>query len=257
MSSASLELFITLAVYSLPGLVIGFTLHELMHAVVADRFGDPLPRSQGRISLDPLKQIDPLGFGLLLAIGFGFARPVQINLLRIRSAAQHAFIAFAGPLTNLLLAVVFGLGVQILVHASAGVVQPDTSFFDDIPGTFIPPVGHGGVGYILFYVLYEAMYVNALLFIFNMIPIPPLDGFTVLKGAVGRQIPDVIVWMERNRNILMLVGFLLLFVLPRTGGTNAGGNLITSGVDHIVSAIYGGVAPDFRGIATLLGALSG
>src|ERR1700716_1113442 len=116
--SDNLQLFITMLIYSLPGMVVGFTVHELMHAVIADRLGAPLPRSQGRLTLDPLTQIEPLGIGLLYAIGFGFARPVQINTMRIRTDAQRALVAFAGPGTNLVIALVAGLVLRIWVAAA-------------------------------------------------------------------------------------------------------------------------------------------
>src|SRR5215472_7327932 len=134
-------------------MVIGFTLHELMHAVVADRLGDPLPRAQGRLSVDPLTQIDPLGFGLLYAIGFGFARPVQINTMRIRTDAQRALVAFAGPATNLVIAVVCGLALRAWTHSSPTVVVPD-DLFDPTTGNLqFPYLGHGGVAYIVFWIV--------------------------------------------------------------------------------------------------------
>ena len=98
MSSSGLQLWITLLLYSIPGLVIGFTLHELAHAYAAMCFGDPTPRSQGRLTLDPREHIDPFGMGALLVIGFGWAKPVQFNPFYVRSRVQQGLVAAAGPL---------------------------------------------------------------------------------------------------------------------------------------------------------------
>ena len=248
------QLFITMLLYSLPGMVIGFTLHELMHAVVADRLGDPLPRAQGRLSLDPLTQIDPLGFGLLYAIGFGFARPVQINTMRIRTDAQRALVAFAGPATNLVIAVICGLALRAWTHSSPTVVVPD-DLFDSAGNLQFPYLGHGGIAYIVFWIVYVTMFVNALLFVFNMIPIPPLDGFQVFKFLFRNVIPDAVDWMERNAAILTGIGFILLFILPRAGN-NAAGGAIFDAVSHITDFIYGGIPPLYPTFYTLYQALT-
>lgn len=255
--SDNLQLFITLLVYSLPGMVLGFTLHELMHAVVADRLGDPLPRAQGRLTLDPLTQIDPLGFGLLYAIGFGFARPVQINTMRIRTDSQRALVAFAGPATNLAIAVVAGLILRIwnagspdLFCPSGGTIASGFCFVHDFPY-----LGQGGFSFILFWVLFLTMFVNVLLFIFNLIPIPPLDGYQVFKFLFRRAIPDVIEWMDQNQQLLMGLGFIALFVLPRLGNNSAGGFIFQT-VSHITDLLYNGPSPPYPTFTTLLQALT-
>ena len=247
-------LFITLALYALPGLVIGFTLHELAHAVAVVRFGDDTPRHDGRLTLDPLEHIDPVGFALLLAIGFGFAKPVRYNALRIRNRYQQAALAAAGPLTNLALAVFFGLTLRLIAALHPGVTVPEVT---DPFGTFDSntSLGHGGAAYIACYVLYEAIYVNALLFIFNMIPIPPLDGFTVFRGLFAGVVPDLIAWMERNAQLLTFIGFALIFVLPRV----TGGGGFSGAVSWLVDATAGN-NPDYffrRGFQPLIYALSG
>jgi Zn-dependent protease len=250
-----LHLFLTLFLYSLPGLVIGFTLHELMHAVVSVRLGDNTPRRDGRLSLDPLVQIDPFGFAALVVIGFGFARPVVINTLRIRTPAQQALVAFAGPATNLALAALTGLVLRLVVAASPSITTPNLSF-SDIGVLQFPYFGQGGGGFILFWVLYQTMYINALLFVFNMIPIPPLDGFKVFKGLFGRILPDLFAWMERNAQLLAVAGLIALFVLPRAGN-NSAGNVLTSAVEQVVSTLYHGDTPPVPGFESLFNALSG
>lgn len=259
MQTDSFQLFITLLLYSLPGLIVGFTVHEFAHAAVSVRFGDETPRRDGRLSLDPLTQIDPIGLGLLIAIGFGFARPVMINTLRIRTATQQALVAFAGPATNLIIAAASGAILRIWVAASPSVTVPEGSLRVGstlfLTGDF-PYFGRGGLTFVIFWVLYQTMYVNALLFVFNMIPIPPLDGFKVLKGAVGRAIPDVIRWMERNAQLLAVAGLAVLLLAPRLGNDSAG-NVLTSATDRVVSFVYHGDTPPVIGFDSLFNALSG
>jgi Zn-dependent protease len=100
------------------------------------------------------------------------------------------------------------------------------------------------------------MYINALLFVFNMIPIPPLDGFKVLKGAFGRLIPGLIRWMERNAQLLAVAGLAAIFLLPRLGN-DTGGNVLTSATERVVNFMYHGDPPPVTGFDSLLNALSG
>src|SRR5437588_9043056 len=123
-----------------------------MHAVVSVRLGDNTPRRDGRLSLDPLVQIDPFGFAALVVIGFGFARPVVINTLRIRTPVQRALVAFAGPATNLALAAIAGIALRLLVAASPSISEPSLSISDSGLIEF-PYFGQGGAGFILFWAL--------------------------------------------------------------------------------------------------------
>ena len=143
-------------------LVVAFTIHELAHAWVADRFGDDLPRLQGRLTLNPLVHLDPLGSILLLATGFGWARPVQVSpyVLQRRSSAAPMLVALAGPVSNLLLAILAALPVQL------GLVVPTF-----VTGNIIPTA---------FQLISEFVFINLLLMLFNLIPIAPLDGEKVL-----------------------------------------------------------------------------
>lgn len=234
------QLFLTLTLYALPGLVVGFTLHELAHALVAVRLGDETPRRDGRLTLDPLEHIDPVGFALLIGIGFGFAKPVIINTLRIRTRARAALVSASGPLTNLVLALVLGVVLRILVSVSPGISQPDGF----ATGLGSVSLGHGGPGFISYFVLYQALVVNALLFVFNMIPIPPLDGFGVFRGLFFGVVPEVVLWMEHNARILQVAGLVLLLALPATGQTGAVG-FIGDAADGITTHIFNGSSPAY------------
>jgi Zn-dependent protease len=144
-------------------LVIAFAFHEFAHAWTADRFGDMTPRSQGRLTLNPLVHLDPIGSLMLLVAGFGWARPVQTNpyVLSRHSPAAIMWVSLAGPLSNFLLAIlgaivfrIFDLTITV-VTASAGML-----FF--------------------FQFLYYFVQINLLLMLFNLIPLPPLDGDKIL-----------------------------------------------------------------------------
>jgi Zn-dependent protease len=212
--------YLTLVLYSLPGLIIGFTLHELAHAFVAVRLGDPTPRLQGRITLDPRQHVDPLGLGMLLIVGFGWAKPVQFSTAYIRTGLQQAAVAAAGPLTNLLLAIVFALALHLQLSGGA---EPQFLTF-----------GHGGFQDILFALLVQSFFINVVLFVFNSIPIPGLDGYMVARGLFGRVLPDLFRWMDRNTQIVIVIAIALVFIVPQvTGGSGPLGSLILNVNDRL------------------------
>lgn len=224
--------YIALVLYALPGLIIGFVLHELAHAGVAVRLGDPTPRRLGRITVDPRRHVDPLGLGLLLTVGFGWAKPVVFSTAYIRTGVQQALVAAAGPLTNLVLAAVFAG----LIHLEIA-LSPD--LFSHLFGAFTPPdaagnsflsFGHGGADSVLFFFLNEAFYVNVVLFIFNSIPIPGLDGYAVARGLLGHRLPNLFMAMERNRQVIWLGALAVLFIIPTMshGGSNPLSTIIGS-----------------------------
>jgi Zn-dependent protease len=136
-------------IYLLPSILIAITIHEFAHAITADKLGDPTPRLDGRITLNPLKHIDLIGFLLFLIFKFGWARPVVINPHYFRNPLRDsAIVAFAGPLSNLVLAFVSLLIVK-----------------------FIP-----------FYYMKILILINIYLAFFNLIPLPPLDGWRILSA---------------------------------------------------------------------------
>jgi Zn-dependent protease len=207
-----IAVYLTFLVYTLPGLVLGFTLHELAHAVVAVRLGDPTPRAQGRISVDPRQHIDPLGMGLLLTVGFGWAKPVQFNPFYVRNRLQQAALAAAGPFTNLFLAVAFLIAMHLEMAGTP-----------DLPGIALDSrlLGHGGPLVILYWILMQGFFINVVLFVFNMLPIPGIDGFMVFRGLLGGVLPDLFEWMDRNRQVVWFGAIALLFLLPQISGGTA------------------------------------
>ncbi len=143
-------------------LVVAFTIHEFSHAATADYFGDDTPRANGRLTLNPLAHLDPIGSLLLLVAGFGWAKPVPINpyALNRRSSAAVAWVSFAGPLSNLLMAVFAAIPFRL------GLVS-------------LNDIGGGSASHLLPTIpelLYSFIAINLILMLFNLIPLAPLDG---------------------------------------------------------------------------------
>lgn len=151
----------------LPGIILGLTIHEYSHALVAKLCGDNTSYHQGRVTLNPLKHIDPFGFIMLLLVGFGWAKPVQFNEQNLRNPKTDVLkIAVAGPLSNAILAMLLSL-----------VFVVTSRLLPEYPGTALQ---------ITFEVLLYAIYINWALFIFNLIPLPPLDGSHLLFHPLRR-----------------------------------------------------------------------
>lgn len=177
-------------------LVIAFTAHEFAHAATADWFGDGTPRANGRLTLNPLVHLDPLGSLLILVTGFGWARPVPINpyALERRNPYAPMWVALAGPASNLLLAVLaavpFQLGL-ITPFGPAGRIFPTLSQF-----------------------MVEFIFLNLILLLFNLIPVFPLDGEKVLTYLLP---PSSRGTLEQLRPYGPMILMLLIFVGPWLG----------------------------------------
>ena len=139
-------------------ILLGITVHEFMHAYAAHRLGDDTGRMLGRMSLNPMAHLDPWGTLLLVLAGFGYGKPVPFNEARLRSSAAVALVALAGPAANLALAALFAIPLR------AGTAD----VFGDIYTA----------------ILQYIVQMNCILAIFNLIPIPPLDGANVVYGLL-------------------------------------------------------------------------
>lgn len=177
-------------------LVIAFTLHEYAHARLADAFGDPTPREAGQLTLNPLVHLDPVGTLLLILLGFGWAKPTPINpeILRRRSPAAVMLVSVAGPLTNLILAALVGLVFRL------GLVR-----YTGATGNILPTLSE---------FLVEFVYINVALFLFNILPLAPLDGEKVLEYLLPSQWQGAIESVRRFGPLLLL---FLVFVGPLFG----------------------------------------
>ena len=148
----------------LPGIIIGLAFHEFAHAKVAYKLGDPTPKMQGRVTINPLAHIDPVGLAALLFFGFGWGVPVQINPSNFRHRRRdELMVALAGVTMNLIIAIVFAIIAKVL-YMTAGAVFLSS-----------------GVGSILWFMIMYVIQINLVLMIFNLIPCPPLDGFSIIS----------------------------------------------------------------------------
>jgi len=148
----------------LPAVVIGLSLHEYAHAYSAFKLGDPTPKFQGRVTINPLAHIDWLGFAALMFCGFGWGVPVQINPANFRNRRKaELIVSLSGVTMNLIIAVVFAIIAKILLM---------TLGYEFLSGS---------VGNILWMMIMYIIQINLVLMIFNLIPCPPLDGFSVIS----------------------------------------------------------------------------
>ncbi len=149
---------------SIPAILIAFTFHEFAHAIVADRLGDRTPRFQGRITLNPMAHIDILGFIMFLVARFGWAKPVQTNPSAYKNYYKDDMkVSFAGPLANLIIAVIF---MPIFLIYS--------KFFSY-------QIISSSVLSVISEILINIVYYNVILFVLNLIPIPGFDGYHILS----------------------------------------------------------------------------
>lgn len=172
-------------IIALPILLVTITIHEFAHAFVADKLGDPTPRLAGRLTLNPLSHLDPIGFLMLLLVRFGWAKPVPINPYNFRNPKQGSlFVSLAGPLSNFFVAWVVAV------------------IFKNVP---LPS------SYLVDLISYT-IWINLSLGVFNLIPVPPLDGSHILEYFLPPHQYEVMVRLQQY-SFLILIG-IILFAMP-------------------------------------------
>jgi len=174
--------------YTIPGILLGLTVHEFCHAFCAWKLGDSTARDQGRLTLNPLKHIDIVGFVFIIIAGFGWAKPVQFDPEQLRNLRRDkALIAAAGPVSNMVLGVILVFIIKAIIpyYGNAGV------FLEN-----------------LINVLFIAASINFGLFIFNLIPLPPLDGSHIVFSSLNLNFETE----EKIRKIGMPLLILILLV---------------------------------------------
>ena len=208
-------------VITIPGILIAITFHEFAHAFAADKLGDDTPRRQGRLNLNPFKHLDIFGTIMLVFAGFGWGKPVEIdprNFNRnISLSKAEAIVAAAGPIMNFILAIIF----EIIICAIVSVK----------PFYFLTETGK-----IVNSILSSIVFTNLGLGIFNLIPLPPLDGSKILCGFLPYNAKN---WIESRSQIfeivfiaLWVVGILSLIISPII-------SLAYDGITYLCASIFG------------------
>ena len=202
-------------ILALPAVIIAMTFHEFAHAFAADKLGDETPRNQGRVTLNPLKHIDPIGFFMLLFTRFGWGKPVQINPTRfnrnVSMSKGEAIVAFAGPLMNFILALVFSFLLGIVYKFN---------LLNNIASSYAELI-------IIF--LIQVIFMNIGLGVFNLIPLPPLDGSKIFLPILPRGAKT---WFIENERIFYII-FLVIWI------SGIAGNMISPLISKMTSAILG------------------
>ncbi|MCU9613341.1 site-2 protease family protein [Caldibacillus lycopersici] len=199
--------------YVIITLIVAFTVHEFAHAYVAYKFGDPTAKNQGRLTLNPAVHLDPIGTILLLIAGFGWARPVPVNRYHFKNPRlAGVLVSIAGPLSNLLLAFIGGIlqsiTLAIGLSGTAGQMLYDFSFY--------------------------FMYLNAILCVFNLLPLPPLDGYRIIQDLVSN---DVRAKMSQFETYGLIIFLILVVVDPLYNMTV--GPILDTGVYIIFQLVSG------------------
>lgn len=197
------------AIVFLFSIVIAITFHEFAHAWTAYKLGDDTPFLMGRVSLNPLAHLDPIGSIAFLLVGFGWGKPVIYNPMRLTRRVDELFIALAGPISNLLLAVALNALALLMSKTSFTIINPDF--------------------------LHLAAYVNVILASFNMLPIPPLDGSSIVAYF----------WPSYRSLLGGQIGLFLLLALI----------FIPVGGQTLLSTLMGPILNGFTHISTLFGLL--
>ncbi len=195
-------------VFWILGLVIAITIHEFSHALVADRLGDPTPRLQGRLTLNPLAHLDPLGTLMLLVARFGWGKPVVFDPYNLENPKRDAaLISLAGPTSNLLLATLLSFVIRL-----APLISPTAALLSSL--------------------LFPIIFLNVMLAIFNLIPVHPLDGGKILIGILPHDYAvEVQDFLNRYGTII-----LILLILPFSG-TSAVSELISPVISFILNLL--------------------
>lgn len=172
---------------TLPGLILALTFHEYAHARMSDKLGDPTPEAQGRLTLNPFAHLDPLGTFFLIFAGFGWGKPVQIDERYYRNPTRDTMlVALAGPVSNFIQAIIwfFVYGAMVV--------------FGNVENQLVITFAYA--------VFYAAM-INLSLGVFNLLPLPPLDGSKILRYFLHGKAREVLYTIERYSTIILLVLF--------------------------------------------------
>ena len=176
----------------IPAILIAFTFHEYAHAIVADRLGDKTPRFQGRLTLNPIAHIDPIGFILIILTGFGWAKPVETNPSSYKNYYRDDLkISFAGPFANLIIGFIFAI-LTVLFWK-----------FSPVQGTVFT---------IIIEILKITVSINCMLFFLNLVPVPGFDGYHIIRDLFPKFFYNMSDTFTRYQFLIFMV--LILPILP-------------------------------------------
>ncbi len=197
---------------TLPGVIIAITFHEFAHAFAAYKLGDDTPKMQGRLSLNPLNHLDPIGSILLIFAHIGWGKPVQINPRnfdkKYSMSAGEAIVSVAGPAMNFVLAIVFTIIYFVILK-------------------FVPAFLLTQIGTIVIAIIQSTIIVNIGLGVFNLIPLPPLDGSKIFRNFMSYNVKT---WLDKYEKVFY-IAFLVLWI------SGIASNLISPIISWIASGL--------------------
>ncbi len=219
-------------------LVVGISFHEFSHAYVADSMGDGLPRSRGRVTLNPLAHLDPAGTIFLFLVGFGWGKPVPVNPnVSNNPKAMMAIVAGAGPVSNFLVAALAGLPLQL------GLVEWLSPFNFVVLDRFLF-VGFGFDEYLGLY-LSAIVLISIILGVFNLLPIFPLDGHRVIPAFLSDQAAHTYMQFQSRYGFFILIALIALPFL--TGGQFGVLFEVMSPIINVLARLFAGIDEDVFG----------
>ncbi len=200
---------------SAPGVLIAITFHEFAHGYAAYKLGDDTAKNQGRLSLNPLAHLDPVGTLMLLVAGFGWGKPVEVNprnyTRKISMEKGEAIVSIAGPLMNFVLAIIFTL-IYCAIYKFANI-----SFISSTAGS------------VIMILISSTISINIGLGVFNLIPLPPLDGSKIIMPLLPYKAKEFFV---NNEQIFYII-FILIWI------TGLAGTIITPAISWITKGMLG------------------
>jgi len=201
LGDGNVQSYIVQLLLSLPVCLLALSVHETAHGYVAYKLGDPTAHSMGRLTLNPLKHLDPFGFLSMVLFGFGWAKPVPINTRYFKKPKRDmALTGVAGPISNLLLALVFALLLKLFYLGIGYVNFPNETVF--LMAMYFRSF------------LYYGVYLNVALAIFNLLPVPPMDGSRLLFAFLPSNLYFKIMRYEQYIYIIVLVLLFLGVLTP-------------------------------------------